>query len=68
MKIEQLCKYVGLASLAITALLIVGGIIGFYTGEFLHVKRYSNFFWFANSFALFGILNMLVYSSLKKEG
>jgi hypothetical protein len=65
MKIDQLFKYVGLAALAVTFLFFVGGIISFYTGEFLNVRRFSNFFWFGNSFALFGIFNMVVYLALR---
>jgi uncharacterized protein involved in response to NO len=65
MKIDQICKYVGLAALVVTFLLIIGGIISFYTGEFLNVRRFSNFFWFSNVFALFGIFNMVVYMALR---
>lgn len=65
MKTDQLFKYLGLVSLVITGLLILGGVIGMYTGEFLNVRRFSNFFWFANTFALFGILCMLVSSSMR---
>lgn len=68
MKIERICKYTGLASLTVTGLLILGGIIGFFTGEFLNVKNFSTFFWFANSFALFGILNFVSYLALRKKG
>lgn len=67
MKIDQICKYMGLASLVGTALLLVGGLISFYTGEFLNVKRFSNFFWFANTFALFGILCFVAFLSLRSK-
>jgi len=68
MKIEQVCKYVGLSSLIITTVLIVCGIIGYFVGEFLNVRNFSTYFWFANTFALFGLLNFVSYYVLKKEG
>lgn len=68
MKIDLILKYIGLASLLITTLLVLGGIIGYFTGEFLNVRNFSNYFWFANSFALFGIFNMVTYLALRKEG
>lgn len=67
MKLDQLFKYLGLISLLITGLLIIGGVISMYTGEFLNVKRFSNFFWFANTFALFGILSILTFMALGKK-
>jgi hypothetical protein len=68
MKIDQLCKYVGILSLVITSFLMLFGIIGYFAGEFLNVKNFSTFFWFANPFALFGLLNFATYFVLKKEG
>jgi hypothetical protein len=46
---------------------MIGGVIGFFTGEFMNVVRFSNFFWFANTFALFGILNLVAYLALRKK-
>jgi len=67
MKSNQIIKYIGLACLVITGLMILGGVIGLLTGEFLNVKRFSNFFWFANSFALFGILCMTTFFAFKNK-
>jgi hypothetical protein len=46
---------------------MIGGLISFFTGEFLHVKRFANFFWFANSFLLLGIFGMVVYIACKDK-
>jgi hypothetical protein len=48
-------------------LLMIGGTISFFSGEFLHVKRFSNFFWFATPFLLLGIFGMVVYIACKDK-
>lgn len=67
MKFHLFCKYVGLLSGGVAGLLIIGGIIGFFSGEFLGVARYSNFFWFANTFLFLGIFSMLVHVACKDK-
>lgn len=67
MKLHAICKYIGLASGALAGLLILAGIISFFTGEFLNVRRFATFFWFANSFAIFGIFAMVVHLACKDK-
>lgn len=62
MNLKVICKYFGLLSGAIAILLVLAGVIGFLKGEFLNVVRFSNFFWFANTFflmAIFGIVTSI---------
>ncbi len=67
MKMDQISKYIGLICGVIGALLILSGIIGRFTGEFLAVRNYSWFFWAANTFILFGIFSMLVYFAYRPK-
>jgi uncharacterized membrane protein len=68
MKLQDISKYIGLVAWIIAILFILSGVISFFTGEFLNVRRFSNFFWFANSFALLGILSVLLSIALKNKG
>lgn len=63
----QIIKYVGLASGALAALLILAGVIGFFTGEFLNVKHFVWFFWAANTLLFFGIFCILVFIGRKNK-
>jgi high-affinity Fe2+/Pb2+ permease len=57
----------GLISGGIGALFILGGIIGYFVGDFLTVKNFSWFFWAANTFILFAIFGMVVHISCNKK-
>jgi preprotein translocase subunit SecD len=61
MKLHQIFRIAGLISGLIGAILIICGVIGFLTGEFLGVIRFSNFFWYANTFLMFAIFASLVF-------
>jgi hypothetical protein len=63
MKLGQICKYTGYISGGIGALLMLGGIIGFFAGPFLSVAKYWNFFWGAQFFFVAAIFFMLVHFS-----
>lgn len=67
MKLHLICKYVGLASGTLAVLFMIAGAIGFFTGEFLNVVRFSNFFWFANPLLLLGIFGMVVHIACKDK-
>lgn len=67
MKIHHICKYLGLLSGGFGGLLMLAGIIGFLSGEFLGVKYYYNFFLFAKYFIFFGIFGMVVYIACKDK-
>ncbi|MCK9400250.1 MAG: hypothetical protein M0Q51_09720 [Bacteroidales bacterium] len=56
MKIIAIINYLGWASGIFGGLLMLGGVIGFFTGtEFLGVGSFFNFFFIANSFLFLGI-------------
>ena len=60
MKLSAIINYLGWASGIFGALLILGGVIGFFTGnEFLGVRNFFNFFFISTSFLLLGIFLML---------
>lgn len=60
MKLYDVISYLGYLSGLFGGLLMLAGVIGFLTGtEFLGVKYYFNFFFYANSFLLFGIFIIL---------
>lgn len=59
MNLSQLLKYVGLLFGLVAFLFILGGTISFFTGEFMHVKKFATFFWFSNYVGLFGIFCLL---------
>jgi len=63
----QIIKYAGLAAGALAALLILAGIIGFFSGVFLNVGNFFNYFWFANTFLFFAIFCMLVFIACKDK-
>lgn len=65
MKLNLICKYLGLAIGSIGGLLIFAGIIGFFVGPFLTVVKYWNYFWFALPLILFAIFCMLVHIAFK---
>ncbi len=69
--IIKLLKIKGLIAGIIGALLMLGGVIGFFVGcEFLGVRNFYNWFFIANSFLIIGILCFLitiVYKEDKKE-
>ncbi len=50
---------IGWISGALGALFILAGILGFLTGKFLGVNNFYNWFYFANSFILFGVFCLL---------
>jgi len=56
MKISKLINYIGWASGIFGGILILCGVIGFFTGaEFLGVRNFFNWFYLANSFIFLGI-------------
>jgi hypothetical protein len=56
MKFCTIVNYLGWASGIFGGLLMLCGVIGFFTGtEFLGVKYYQNFFFTSNSFVILGI-------------
>lgn len=60
MKINTILNYLAWISGLAGALLAICGVIGFLIGgEFLGVRNFYNFFYFANSFVLVGIFLML---------
>ncbi|MCD4735025.1 MAG: hypothetical protein K8R53_03190 [Bacteroidales bacterium] len=67
MKLHLLCKYLGLITGGFAGLLLIAGIIGYFSGEFLNVTRFTNFFWFANSFLFFAIFCMVVNIACKDK-
>ena len=68
MKLDLLLKYLGFVFGLIAFLLILGGVISFYSGEFMHVRRFATFFYFANAMGIFGILSFVAsIASRKKE-
>lgn len=67
MKFHDIFKYIGLAAGILAILLMIGGVISFFSGEFLGVLRFANFFWFAQPLLLLGIFGMVVYKVLKDK-
>jgi len=67
MKLGQICRYIGLITGAIGGLLMLGGIIGFFTGPFLSVAKYWNFFWGSQFFFMAAIYCMVVHISCNKK-
>jgi len=60
MKLNTILNYAGWAVGIFGALLMLGGIIGFFTGdEFLGVRNFYNFFFIANSFLFLGIFLLI---------
>jgi len=56
MKFNTFVNYLGWASGIFGGLLMLGGVIGFFTGtEFLGVRYYQNYFFTSNSFIILGI-------------
>lgn len=67
MKLHLICKYAGMLSGGLAGLFMLFGVIGFFTGEFLNVARFSNWFWFANTLLFFAIFCMLVFIGCKDK-
>lgn len=67
MKLSLICKYTGLLFGGLAGLFMLFGVIGFFTGEFLGVARFSNWFWFANTLLLFAIFSILVFIGCKDK-
>ncbi|HNQ82693.1 MAG TPA: hypothetical protein PLW31_08070 [Bacteroidales bacterium] len=60
MKLYDVISYLGYLSGIFGGLMMLAGVIGFLTGtEFLGVKYYYNYFFYANSFLLFGVFIIL---------
>jgi hypothetical protein len=60
MKLCTIVNYMGWASGIFGALLMLAGVIGFFTGtQFLGVKNYYNFFFIAINFLLLGIFCLI---------
>lgn len=56
MKLSKLINYLGWASGIFGGVLVLCGIIGFFSGtEFLGVRNFYNWFYIANSFIFLGI-------------
>ena len=67
MKLHLICKYLGLTLGAFSGLLILAGVIGFFTGPLLGVANYWNYFWFAIPLLLFAMFCMLVHIGCKDK-
>ncbi len=67
MKLHLVFKYIGMAAGTLAILFMIAGTISFYTGEFLGVLRFSNFFWYASPLLLLGIFGMLVFIACKDK-
>jgi len=67
MKLYQIFKFLGVAAGILAMLLILAGVIGRFSGEFLGVKNFTWFFWIANTFFLFGIFGILGYMAFKEK-
>lgn len=60
MKLCIVVKYAGWIAGIIGGILILLGVIGFFANlEILNVKRFSNFFWYANTILLFAIFCLI---------
>jgi len=60
MKLNTILNYLGWASGIFGALLMLVGVIGFFTGtEFLGIKNFYNSFFIANSFIFLGIFLLI---------
>jgi len=64
---SDLFKYGGLLAGILGTLLILAGIIGYFTGGFLNVRNFTWFFWAANSFIMLGIFGLVGYIALKEK-
>ncbi|MCD4745928.1 MAG: hypothetical protein K8R58_06480 [Bacteroidales bacterium] len=60
-------KYIGWISGALGALLMLFGVIAFFSGEFLTVKNHFNYFYIANSFLFLGIFCFLCDMNCKNK-
>ncbi len=68
MKLSGFATLIGWISGVIGALFILAGALGFLTGKFLGVSNFYNWFYFANSFILFGVFCLLAgHLNVKKE-
>jgi len=67
MKLHMICKYTGLLTGGTGAIMILIGIITYFTGELFGVSNFSTWFWFAQPFFLFGIFGMVVYIACKDD-
>ena len=68
MKLDQLLKYLGFVFGLIAFVFLLGGAISFFTGEFMHVRRFATFFYFANAMGIFSILSFVAsIASQSKE-
>lgn len=60
MKLSTIISYFGWASGIFGALLMLAGVIGYFTGqEFLGVSNFYNYFFIANSFLFLGIFCLI---------
>jgi hypothetical protein len=60
MKLNTILNYAGWASGIFGGIMLLCGVIGFFTGnEFLGVRYYYNFFFYGNSFIFFGIFLLI---------
>lgn len=68
MKFSDALRFLGLGSGLLGALLILGGVIGFFIGdEFLGVRNFYNWFYIANSFLFLGIFCFVMKLNCKKD-
>lgn len=67
MKLETICKYLGLLSGGIALLLMILGVIRYFSPQFFGVRYYWTFIWFANTFLYFGIFCIVVHIACKKK-
>lgn len=64
MKLHVMFRYLGILSGIFGLLLMIGGVIGYFTGgNFLGVRHHFNWFYIANTFLFLGMFMILVYMS-----
>lgn len=66
MNLSNLLKYAGLFFGLVAFLFIIGGVIAFFTGEFMQVVKFITFFYFATHAGIFGIF-CLVASMVTRD-
>ncbi|RLD53977.1 MAG: hypothetical protein DRJ05_15520 [Bacteroidetes bacterium] len=64
---KQIFRYVGMLSGILGGLFILFGVIGRFSGEFLDVRYYFNWFRLAEPFIFFGIFSLMAVLACKDK-
>jgi len=67
MKLDVIFKYLGLLSGGVAFVLMLMGVARFFGPQFLGVRYYWTFIWFANSFLYLAIFCLLVHIACKNK-